>query len=81
LIANLILLSRNWQCAKAAVALDGVSLSDADAQRPLPLSIIQILAVDLGTDMLPGPPARQAKYGKGWAIYAFPRGCGWPNVY
>ena len=56
-------------------------LSDADAQRPLPLSIIQILAVDLGTDMLPGPPARQAKYGKGWAIYAFPRGCRWPNVY
>jgi hypothetical protein len=23
---------------------------------------------------------RQAKYGKGWAIYAFPRGCRWPSL-
>jgi hypothetical protein len=55
-------------------------LSDADVQRRLPLPMIQILAVDLGTDMLPGPPARQAKYGKGWAIHAFPEGCRWPSL-
>jgi hypothetical protein len=55
-------------------------LSDADAQRPLPLPIIKILAVDLGTDMLPGPPARQTKYGKGSAIHVFPEGCRRPSL-
>ena len=39
--------------------------------RPCPL---------LRTFVALGPPARQAKYGKGWAIYAFPRGCRWPSL-